>query len=116
MCNVINSPERYYRNTEVIRECFRKLGKWLVSCHAKDLQWVTEMNVHFLEVVPGRGDIDYRTYLTQLAQCPVEAPLMLEHLTTAEEYEEGKQYILRTGRTRRFHSYNACNGFILRSC
>jgi hypothetical protein len=23
---------------------------------------------------------------------------MLEHLKTAEEYEEGKQYILRTGR------------------
>ena len=98
VCNVINSPQRFYHNAEVIKECFAKLGKWIVSCHAKDLEWITELNLHFLEVIPGRGAIDYRTYLTELAQCPVEAPLMLEHLKTAEEYEEGKQYILRTGR------------------
>ncbi len=98
VCNVINSPQRFYANADVIKECFAKLGKWIVSCHAKDLEWITELNVHFLEVIPGRGSIDYRAYLTQLAQCPVEAPLMLEHLKTAEEYEEGKQYILRTGK------------------
>jgi sugar phosphate isomerase/epimerase len=97
VCNVINSPQRFYHNAEVIKECFAKLGKWIVSCHAKDLEWITELNLHFLEVVPGRGAIDYRMYLTELSQCPVEAPLMLEHLRTAEEYEEGKQYILRTG-------------------
>jgi len=98
VCNIINSPDRFYRNADVIKECFAKLGPWIVSCHAKDLHWVTELNVHFLEVIPGRGEIDYKTYLTQLAQCPVEAPLMLEHLNTAEEYEEGKQYILRVGK------------------
>jgi sugar phosphate isomerase/epimerase len=98
VCNVINSPQRFYGNAAVIEECFAKLGKWIVSCHAKDLEWVTEMNLHFAEVIPGRGAIDYRTYLTELAQCSTEAPLMLEHLETAEEYEEGKQYILRTGR------------------
>ena len=98
VCNVINSPERFYHNADVIRDCFAKLGPWIVSCHAKDLRWLMEYNVHFQEVVPGRGAIDYKTYLSQLAQCPVEAPLMLEHLATAEEYEEGKQYILRVGR------------------
>jgi len=98
VCNVINSPERFYRNTDVIKECFAKLGPWIISCHAKDLQWVTEYNVHFLEVVPGRGQIDYKTYLSQLAQCPQDASLMLEHLSTTEEYEEGKQYIFGRGR------------------
>jgi sugar phosphate isomerase/epimerase len=98
VCNIINSPDRFYRNAEVIRECFSKLGNWVVSCHAKDLQWVVEMNVHFLEVVPGRGEIDYATYLTQVAQCPAEAPLMLEHLKSAEEYDEGREHILRKGR------------------
>jgi sugar phosphate isomerase/epimerase len=98
VCNVINSPTRFYNNAEVIRDCFSKLGRWITSCHAKDLQWVVEMNVHFLEVIPGRGEMDYKTYLTAVAECPVEAPLMLEHLKTAEEYEEGKQYILRMGR------------------
>ncbi|MCS7315863.1 MAG: sugar phosphate isomerase/epimerase, partial [Bryobacteraceae bacterium] len=74
-------------------ECFRRLGPWVVSCHAKDLDWVVEMNVHFVEVVPGRGQLDYRTYLTELARLPREAPLMLEHLKGPEEYEEGKRYI-----------------------
>jgi sugar phosphate isomerase/epimerase len=93
VCNGINSPERMYRNADFIAECFRKLGPWIVSCHAKDLQWVVEMNVHFLEVIPGRGQVDYRALLRELARLPVDAPLMMEHLKTAEEYEEGKKYI-----------------------
>ena len=97
VCNGINSPERFYRNGEFITECFRKLGPWIASCHAKDLEWVTEMNVHFLEVAPGRGQVDYRTYLRELAKLPVDAPLMLEHLKTAEEYDEGKRYVRKIG-------------------
>ena len=97
VCNGINSPAKFYRSGEFISECFRKLGPWIVSCHAKDLQWITELNVHFLEVVPGRGEVDYRTYLTELSKLPADAPLMLEHLKTAEEYEEGKRYIMKIG-------------------
>ncbi|HET6206052.1 MAG TPA: TIM barrel protein [Terracidiphilus sp.] len=93
VCNGINSPQRFYQNSAFIRECFQKLGPWLVSCHAKDLKWVIEMNVHFEEVVPGRGQVDYRAYLTELAKLGREVPLMLEHLKTAEEYDEGRLYI-----------------------
>ena len=93
VCNGINSPERFYRNAEFIEECFRKLGRWVASCHAKDLDWVVEMNVHFVEVVPGRGQVDYRAYLRELAKLPVDAPLMIEHLKTPQEYEEGKRHI-----------------------
>jgi sugar phosphate isomerase/epimerase len=93
VCNGINSPTRFYRNGEFITECFRKLGRWIASCHAKDLEWKVELNVHFQEVVPGRGEVDYATYLRELSNLPVDAPLMLEHLKTAEEYEEGKKYI-----------------------
>lgn len=93
VCNGINSPARFYRNADFIAECFRKLGPWIVSCHAKDLEWVVEMNVHFVEVVPGRGQVDYRACLRELARLPAEVPLMLEHLKTAEEYEEGKKHI-----------------------
>lgn len=96
VCNGINNPTRFYRSGEYITECFRKLGPWIASCHAKDLQWVVELNVHFLEVVPGRGEVDYKTYLRELSKLPVDAPLMLEHLKTAEEYDEGKRYIQKT--------------------
>jgi sugar phosphate isomerase/epimerase len=93
VCNVINTPRRFYENAEVIRECFRKLGRWIASCHAKDLQVVPEYNVHFQEVAPGRGVLDYAVYLTELAKLPVDAPLMLEHLKNAGEYDEGRAYI-----------------------
>lgn len=92
ICNIINSPERFYRNAEIIHEVFRKLGRWVCSCHAKDLMG---KNVHFIETVPGRGGIDYRAYLTNIVALPFEAPLMLEHLSTPAEYEEGKQHILK---------------------
>ena len=88
----------FYNNSEFIKECFRKLAPWIISCHAKDLAWVVGMQVHFREVIPGRGEIDYRSYLTELARLKVDAPLMIEHLKTAEQYEEGKQYIMRTAR------------------
>ena len=93
VCNIVNSPRRFYDNAEVIRDCFRKLGRWIASCHAKDLQWIPEMNVHFLEVIPGRGQVDYRAYLGELAKLPMDAPLMLEHLKNAAEYDEGRAYI-----------------------
>ena len=98
VCNGINSPRKFYENAKFIEECFSKLGRWIVSCHAKDLQWIPELNVHFLEVVPGRGSVDYRAYLKALANLPIAAPLMLEHLKTAEEYDEGRAYIQRIAR------------------
>jgi len=52
-----------------------------------------ELNVHFVEVVPGRGSLDYATYLKELTKLPVDAPLMIEHLKSADEYEEAKRYI-----------------------
>lgn len=95
VCNVINTPERYYRNAEVIKECFQKLRPWILSCHGKDLSWEIkgEYNVHFQETIPGRGQIDFVAYLKELTT--VDAPLMLEHLKTAEDYAEARAYIHR---------------------
>ena len=89
VCNAVNSPEKFYGNAALIEECFRKLGPYIKSCHAKDLEWVVELNVHFLEVIPGRGQLDYKAYLRGLRSLKTPVPLMLEHLKTAEEYKEG---------------------------
>jgi sugar phosphate isomerase/epimerase len=93
VCNLINSPYRIYNNASVIEEAFEKLGPWVASCHAKDVAWVAGSQVHFKEVIPGTGVIDYATYLRELAKLPVDAPLMLEHLSSAEEYLQGSDYI-----------------------
>lgn len=92
-CNMINSPARFYNSGALIRETFRKLAPWIVSCHAKDLAWNIEMNVHFVEVIPGTGEIDYTPYVTELAKLETDAPLMLEHLKTADEYRQGADHI-----------------------
>jgi sugar phosphate isomerase/epimerase len=96
-CNLVNSPEQFYRNADLLNECFDKLGRWIVSCHAKDLTWDIEMNVHFREVVPGTGSLDYATYLRRLAQLPQNPPLMIEHLKNAEEYAAAAKFITEAG-------------------
>ncbi len=92
-CNILTSPQRFYSNAAIIQECFTKLGRWIASCHAKDLAWEVELQVHFKEVIPGRGAMNYKTYLTELSRLTVDAPLMLEHLKTDEEYSEARRYI-----------------------
>lgn len=91
VCNAVNSPEKFYNNAALTNELFTKLGRHIVSCHAKDLAWTPEMNVHFVEVIPGRGELNYEPYLQHLTR--IDAPLMLEHLKSAEEYLEGATYI-----------------------
>jgi sugar phosphate isomerase/epimerase len=98
-CNLINAPEKFYDNTALLNECFDKLGRYIASCHAKDLTWDVEMNLHFREVAPGKGALDYRTYLGRLAKLPQNPPLMLEHLATAQEYDGAREHLFEVGRS-----------------
>jgi sugar phosphate isomerase/epimerase len=91
MANLINSPARYYANTALMNETFRKLGRWIVSSHAKD---IVGKDGHFGETMPGRGGLDYGTYLRNVTALPQEVPLLLEHLRTSEEYDEARQYVI----------------------
>jgi sugar phosphate isomerase/epimerase len=91
--NGINCAERYYHNAAFISECVRKLGSMIVSCHAKDLNLTAESNIHLQEVIPGRGHVDYDTYLRDLSGLGRDVPLILEHLQTADEYAEGAAHI-----------------------
>jgi len=93
VCNMINSPSLMYNNTTLIQECFVKLGPKIVSCHAKDVAWVPSSQVHFKEVIPGHGVIDYATYLRELSRLPIDVPLMMEHLRSAAQYDDGRSYI-----------------------
>ncbi len=97
-CNIVNCPERYYNNAALLNECFDKLGPWIVSCHAKDLDWEVEMNIHFREVTLGKGCLDYTTYLKRLAALPNDVPLMIEHMKGPEEYDESRRYVLELGK------------------
>lgn len=96
-CNIINSPRRFYQNTALLNECFDKLGPWIASCHAKDLAWDVEMNIHFREVTLGQGELDYATYLKRLARLPGDVPLMIEHMANEQEYDKSREYLFALG-------------------
>ena len=99
VCNTMNSPARLYNNSAGIRECFTKLGRWIKSCHAKDLRWGPGVQVYIQEVVPGTGLIDYKALLRELSQLGTDAPLMLEHLHSEAEYTQGREYIQSVARS-----------------
>ncbi|MFH1268616.1 MAG: TIM barrel protein, partial [Planctomycetota bacterium] len=95
--NLVNSPKRFYRNTDLLNECFDKLGPWIVSCHAKDIAWEVGMQVHFREVTLGEGELDYTTYLKRLAALPGDVPLMIEHMQGPEEYDKSRRHLFELG-------------------
>jgi sugar phosphate isomerase/epimerase len=98
-CNLVNSPARFYGSKALLEQCFTTLGPWIVSCHAKDLVWDVEMNVHFREVRPGAGTLDYATFLRGVADLPRQPPLMLEHLPTEAEYDLARSHLFSLGAT-----------------
>lgn len=92
IANILNSPDRYYNNNQVINDTFKKLGKWITSCHAKD---VYGKDVHLAETMPGKGGMDYAAYLKNIVAQNHSIPLMLEHLKTAEEYDQARAYVMK---------------------
>lgn len=84
--NIVLTPRMFYDTTALLKDCFARLGPWIVSCHAKDIVLRGELAMHLDEVPPGLGNTDYRTYLRELSRLPGPPPLMLEHLASAGEY------------------------------
>lgn len=94
--NLVLTLRQYWNTGAIIRECFEKLGRWIVSCHAKDIVLNEyKIGVHLDEIIPGRGVLDYATYLRELNRLP-DVPLMLEHLVDGE-YALARDHIFAVG-------------------
>jgi sugar phosphate isomerase/epimerase len=92
-CNLVNSPRHYYRSSALLEECYGKLGGLIASVHAKDLTWDVETSLHFREVRPGLGSLDYGEWLSCHVRYAPETPLMLEHLPSQQEYDAARDHI-----------------------
>jgi sugar phosphate isomerase/epimerase len=91
--NFISSPQLYFNNANLIRECFEKLGPHIKSCHAKDIILKDDIYTpHLDEIRAGLGNLDYSAFLTELSKFP-DVPLMLEHLPNAEQYKLAADHI-----------------------
>jgi sugar phosphate isomerase/epimerase len=96
-CNLVNSPARFYRSGDLVRECYAKLGPHVASVHVKDLAWDVEMAVHFREVRAGLGSIDHGAWLAEHARVAPDVPLMLEHLPGEAEYDAARDHLRGAG-------------------
>jgi len=87
------SLSNYYHTTELINECFDLLGENIHGCHAKDPYiWPDKQTVHVQEVCPGRGVMDYETYLVRMSRLKWPRTIQPEHLPE-DQYPEARAYI-----------------------
>lgn len=91
--NMISSPQRLFQNADFLRECFRLLGPYIQSVHAKDSVLTGKLTAHLDEVIPGRGQLDYSVFLTEMTKLGEDTPFLLEHLASEAEYHEAAAYV-----------------------
>ncbi|MBN2311001.1 MAG: sugar phosphate isomerase/epimerase [Candidatus Hydrogenedentes bacterium] len=96
--NLVCSPQRYFANGALIRECFAKLGGRIRSCHGKDVILQQGLLTHLDEVRPGLGMLDYAVFIEELDRLSPDIPLMLEHLSSPEEYRLAADYVRSVAR------------------
>ncbi len=86
--NMINCPRRYLAPEAFIEDCFMKLAPFIRSTHIKDTRMhPTRLTTLMEECSPGEGTLDYEAVLRIMDRwLPADAPVLLEHMTTFEEY------------------------------
>jgi sugar phosphate isomerase/epimerase len=93
--NMINCPRRYLAAEEFIEDCFAQLGPLTKSTHIKDSRMnPVALTTMIEECSPGEGCLDFRKVLHILDKyLPADAPVLLEHMTTFEEYAKAYDYL-----------------------
>ena len=70
----------HFHTTELLNQCFDLLGENIYGCHAKDSYVVPHsQTVYVQEVCPGRGSMDYETYLVRMSRMKWPRTLHPEH-------------------------------------
>jgi sugar phosphate isomerase/epimerase len=97
--NLINSPRAYFSSGEIVKDCIRRFGDRIVSCHVKDIKMKEpSISVILEEVISGTGNFDLRTFMRQIEGLSRPIPFMMEHLKSEAEYDTAAENIRRTGR------------------
>lgn len=93
--NMINCPRRYLAPEAFIEECFSKLAPHIKSTHIKDTRMhPTRLTTLLEECSPGEGTLDYAEVLRIMDRhLGADAPVLLEHMTTFEEYRTAYDYV-----------------------
>ena len=92
LVNMITSPRRYFFNDEFIKECFDVLKGHICSCHLKDIRLKEEFTFQLQECAVGDGTLDIRLYAELATAENADMPMIIEHLSTDEEYIRSMNY------------------------
>lgn len=91
--NMITSPQKYFFNDEFLHECFEKLKGTICSCHMKDIRLKEEYTFQLEECACGQGTLDLELYARLADTENPDMPMIIEHLTTDEEYAASVRYV-----------------------
>lgn len=91
--NWITTPQRYFFNEELIDETYEKLGKYIKSCHLKDVCLQDEYTLFFKETSVGNGGINIKALIEKGSKIDEKMPFIIEHLNTEEAYLKSIAYI-----------------------
>lgn len=91
--NMITSPQRYFFNDAFLHECFEKLKGTICSCHLKDVRLKEEYTFQLEECACGLGTLDLELYVRLADAESADMPMIIEHLTTDEEYADSVAYV-----------------------
>lgn len=98
ICNWINQPYWYVHNRELIKKSFELLAPYTKSIHLKDIMLEPGSVVRFRETMPGTGQFDIAYLLENICQLPVDTPVLLEHLSSFEEYTTALKRVIEIGK------------------
>lgn len=91
--NMITSPQRFFFNEDFLDECFSKLSGKIVSCHLKDVLLKPEYTFQLEECACGKGSLNLRHFIELATKQNKKMPMIIEHLTTDQEYLKSIDYI-----------------------
>ena len=88
--NMINCPRRYLAPEMFVEECFGELAPFIKSTHIKD----SRMHPTNLTTILEECSPKILKILDE--KLPADAPVLLEHMTTFEEYDKAYHYLAET--------------------
>jgi len=93
--NMTNSADRYFSPEGFIDECFILLGDKIRSCHIKDVHLSSLYTLRLEECAPGEGEFPLKHYASIINATDPDMPVILEHLSSDEDYIKYMGYLKR---------------------
>ncbi len=86
--NMLNTPERFVKRNEFVRDCFKKLAPYIKSVHIKDVKMSLDLPCNISECMPGTGEMDFSVVVGCCEQLGKDTTAFVEHLPDYDSYKQ----------------------------